>query len=441
MIWNSDDFGHQLANQNNRTILQAHPPRTMTPTPRATVLLLLHTLLLLPSIPLPSPALALALAIGPPGRTGVRASWFDLAEAGGRDDLGLVAPPRSGHVAFRTADGRCRIFGGYAEEEEVEEGGDPIRRAVNDMWEWGGAVPGGGWRRVGGGEDGAEPGPRLAAAAAVADGAPHLFGGWDPQIPGTGGVILDTVHRLEPGTDRWDALAGPGSALPGGPSSRHVALSLPGGKGALVHDHRCAGHVLVFEGGRFRRQPTAGTAPSSRGLHAAAMAGEAALVFGGAAQGGEMSCEAFALDTASWTWTPIALADGAPRPSPRAAPCLCALSDGLVLLFGGAETGAGGTGLNPRGDVWALRFDAERGTGEWELLVDDGGGGTGDGAPPGSPPPRNAATMSEIELVEEAFPEGDPPAEGEQRRCFLLQGGWAPFRRTWSDCYVLAVSH
>jgi len=49
--------------------------------------------------------------------------------------------------------------------------------------------------------------------------------------------------------------------------------------------------------------------------------------------------------------------------------------------------------------------------------------------------------MSEIELVEEAFPEGDPPAEGEQRRCFLLQGGWAPFRRTWSDCYVLAVSH
>ena len=70
-----------------------------------------------------------------------------------------------------------------------------------------------------------------------------------------------------------------------------------------------------------------------------------------------------------------------------------------------------------------------------------GGGGTGDGAPSGRPPPRNAATMSEIEHVEEAFPEGDPPAEGEQRRCFLLQGGWAPFRRTWSDCYVLAVSH
>jgi hypothetical protein len=52
------------------------------------------------------------------------------------------------------------------------------------------------------------------------------------------------------------------------------------------------------------------------------------------------------------------------------------------------------------------------------------------------PPGRNAATLTEIDaknMLPDASTFGDS-------RCYLLQGGWAPFRKTFNDVYVLRIS-
>ena len=245
-----------------------------------------------------------------------------------------------------------------------------------------------------------------------------MLGGWDPQTEGTGGIILDTIHKLVVSSGKWQEL---GSPLPDGPTSRHVSLTLPGSKKALIHNHRCTDHVLILDGDSdiIREQATTGTAPSSRGLHAAAMAGKYAVIFGGAAKDGVMSNEVFLLDTESWDWTPVQL-ETEECPSPRAGACMCQYSDNCVLLFGGAETTE--VGLNPKGDVWALQFDAQQGTGRWNLVLDETSGED-------APAPRNAATLSKIE-----------PINDKGGSFYLLSGGWAPFRETWNDCFVLRVS-
>ncbi len=78
---------------------------------------------------------------------------------------------------------------------------------VNGLWEfalyqestdWG-------WTKFPQGDDDGVyvPGPRLATALATVprsdDGSTKavLLGGWDPQTPGTGGVILDVVSMLD----------------------------------------------------------------------------------------------------------------------------------------------------------------------------------------------------------------------------------------------------
>jgi Galactose oxidase, central domain len=248
-------------------------------------------------------------------------------------------------------------------------------------------------------------------------GSLYLLGGWDPQTQGTGGIILDTVHKLDmEETGEWTALP---TALPNGPTSRHITLKFQESK-AFLHNHRCSDHVWILdaETDSFTKQPTKGTAPSSRGLHCATMASDnVAVIFGGAAKDGVMSNEAFLLDTSTWKWTPIETDDG-PCPTPRAGASLCCYNNFCVILFGGAETSE--MGLNPRGDVWALHFDAESGKGQWELLLPDDDSKTG-------PEPRNAATLSPIQ-----------PLNG-RGTCFLLTGGWAPFRQTWNDCFVLRV--
>jgi hypothetical protein len=246
--------------------------------------------------------------------------------------------------------------------------------------------------------------------------SPYLLGGWDPQSQGTGGIILDTVHKLNMQTGEWTALS---TVLPDGPTSRHVALKFQDSK-AFIHNHRCTDHVWILnaETDSFIRQPTTGTAPSSRGLHCATMASDhVAVLFGGAAKEGVMSNEAFLLDTTTWKWTRVEL-DDAPCPTPRAGASLCCYRDDCVVLFGGAE--ATETGLNPRGDVWALQFNADSGKGHWELLLPDDNN-TG-------PEPRNAATLSPIQPL------------NDNGKSFLLTGGWAPFRKTWNDCFVLCVS-
>ena len=210
-------------------------------------------------------------------------------------------------------------------------------------------------------------------------------------------------------------------------------MSLPDGN-ALIHNHRCIDHVLICSDSKFRKQAVTGQAPSSRGLHAATMAGLHVVIFGGAEQSGTMNNEAYVLDTHSWEWKQIQIENTDCAPCPRAAPCLVTINDSCVLLFGGAEATA--SGLNPRGDLWALHFDAVGGTGRWELLIDDDGGGTSTFE--GCPPPRNAATLSEIEQLEEGW--NEPSQEGEVRKCFVLQGGWHPFVRTYNDNFVLSIS-
>lgn len=248
--------------------------------------------------------------------------------------------------------------------------------------------------------------------------------------------------------------------IPDGPTSRHIAvsISLPldndnnnnnKNNCALIHNHRCTDHVVLFQNGTFRKQPTSGDAPSSRGLHAATMLDDNRLiVFGGAAQNGKMSNELFVLDLHTWKWTKISFGDNEndnKMPSPRAAPCLASLSDGCVILFGGAE--ATEQGLNPRADLWCFDIDIGKGddnddcddtctTGTWSLLLDDGDG----------PPPRNAATLMPIEadsikkILGSDFVENDNvTCNSGNKKYFLLQGGWAPFVKTWSEPSILSI--
>eukprot|EP00586_Coscinodiscus_wailesii_P012209 CAMPEP_0172500416 /NCGR_PEP_ID=MMETSP1066-20121228/137996_1 /TAXON_ID=671091 /ORGANISM="Coscinodiscus wailesii, Strain CCMP2513" /LENGTH=309 /DNA_ID=CAMNT_0013274633 /DNA_START=100 /DNA_END=1026 /DNA_ORIENTATION=+ len=266
--------------------------------------------------------------------------------------LKTISPPRSGHVSFRVDDDDALYtFGGYAETID-EKTGDVRRYVTNDLWRWNSRS---GWEEV---VQSDAPGPRLASAAAVVNNRPVLFGGWDPQTPGTGGIILDTIHRYDPSRAAWTHFP---STIPQGPTSRHVALSLSCGTRAVLHNHRCLDHVLLYDDDdeTITIRPTSGTAPSPRGLHAAAMSAgnDKMVVFGGAAQDGSMSNEVFVLDIATWTWTAVDCGgDGEGRgwPSPRASPCLCAWSEEKFLLFGGAETSSDGGGLTPLNDLWCL---------------------------------------------------------------------------------------
>ena len=355
----------------------------------------------------------------------IDAKWTDLSR-----QVEAPSPPRSGHVAFASSDEPYspQIFGGYAEEKDGATG-EITRYATNDMWKWCGYDKG--WSKVDYGKENVMPQPRLAAAMCLVNDRPVLFGGWDPQTPGTGGVILDILEEFDVKRKAWNRIEG--VHIPDGPTSRHVALSLPDGN-ALIHNHRCTDHVLIYSGSDFLKQPVTGQAPSSRGLHAATMAGSNALIFGGAEQSGTMNNETFVLDTHTWEWKKIQTENTDCAPCPRAAPCLVTINDSCVLLFGGAEATA--SGLNPRGDLWVLHFDAVGGTGRWELLIEDDGGGTSTFE--GCPPPRNAATLSEIEQLEEAW--NEPSQEGEVRKCFVLQGGWHPFVRTYNDNFVLSIS-
>ena len=219
-----------------------------------------------------------------------------------------------------------------------------------------------------------------------------------------------------------------------------MELSLSSGSCALVHNHRCTDHVLLFQNGTFRKQPTSGDAPSSRGLHAATMLDKNRMIlFGGAAQDGKMSNELFVLDIRTWKWKKMKFDDGGDdddehpvMPSPRAAPCLASLTDGCVILFGGAE--AKEQGLNPRADLWCFEIDddGDGDSGAWSLLLDDDKG----------PSPRNAATLMvmDTQSVETILGNGEISDCGScNKKYFLLQGGWAPFKVTFSEPSILSV--
>jgi hypothetical protein len=356
--------------------------RTMIAGPRSLVLLLLAMVF------------EKGVALASPHRN-VQAEWSQ------RKDAAKITPKRSGHVSFTTHDGRLMVFGGYVEEEGEEHN----RYVVNDLWEWKKQ----GWQLVPQDEE-KLPCPRLVSAAAFVGKTPYMLGGWDPQTEGTGGVILDTIHKFKSKTNEWVLLDD--VTLPDGPASRHVCLTLTNNK-LLFHNHRCTDHIFLFDGKEFEKQTTTGTAPSSRGLHAATMLDDShALVFAGAAQGGSMSNECFVLDLCTWKWTQLKVDEAKDAPTPRASPCLCQFSAHCAIVFGGASVGD--AGLVPEGDVWALHIDVDYKNATWQLLSSDG------------PAPRNAATLNLIDCD-----------EGSKE--YLLAGGWAPFVETHDDCFVLKV--
>mmetsp|Transcript_27039 Transcript_27039/g.40676 ORF Transcript_27039/g.40676 Transcript_27039/m.40676 type:complete len:443 (+) Transcript_27039:47-1375(+) len=376
------------------------------------------------------------------------AEWIDLQSLDASPPPGKIHPPRSGANTISSG-GKILTFAGYA-EEIVDADSGVERYVVNDLYEF---VPfqeessEWGWKqRIAASDDECSPGPRLAFAMAGLPSSPNAFvlGGWDPQVPGTGGVILDDVAMLNSDSLTWSKPTddkGKSSTIPDGPTSRHVAVALSD-ETICLHNHRCVDHVLLLQTSgeeqnkvQWVQQKTSGDAPSSRGLHCAAVMsssdGTNMCIFGGAAQNGLMSNEAFVLDTTTWKWTKIDCGENAP--APRAGACLCSLDDSTVLLFGGAMPTEGGLlGLN---DVWVLHVDdLETGKGRWECLIEhDSGDNDGSSV---FPPGRNAATLTEIDA--RTMLPGSTCTESD--KCYLLQGGWAPFRKTYNDVFVLRIS-
>jgi hypothetical protein len=161
------------------------------------------------------------------------------------------------------------------------------------------------------------------------------------------------------------------------------------------------------------------------------------VLFGGAAQSGEMSNEVFVLDTDTWAWEDCTCPrseDSNAVPSPRASPCFVALDEKSCILFGGASRTDEG-GLHGCSDTWLLELvESENNDGttttKWTQLVED----KSTQAPPG----RNAATLTPLlskSLVKEGENDGN-----DKSQYFLLSGGWYPFRTTYGDNFVLKVS-
>lgn len=321
------------------------------------------------------------------------------------------------------------VFGGYA---EVSKGGEFVRYPTNDLWKF---EPGEtSWKLVKASDlhvDGCDecnestvmPQQRLAAAAATIGDSAFIFGGWDPQTPGTGGVILDSISQFSASKGDW---MGPNLRTISLPetTSRHVTISISDDS-ILLHNHRCTDHVLLFQKDSssnkytLNRQATSGTAPSPRGLHAACkLRQNHVVVFAGAAQDQTMSNEVFVLNLSSWTWKKLAPST-ASVPVPRASPCMCPLDETTCIVFGGATPSS--TGLEGLNDLWLMKADIDGGSVAWEKLEVE----ESESIPPG----RNAATLMPVQLP-----------DFENCQCFLLSGGWFPFVTTHNDSFVLKVT-
>ncbi|KAL7501708.1 hypothetical protein ACHAXN_007526 [Cyclotella atomus] len=401
------------------------------------------------------------------------AEWINLLSP----DLGITAPnridpPRSGAVSFST-DKKLLTFGGYAEVASDADDAPPNRFVVNGLWEFApyqDASSAWGWTKVDQQKNSYIPGPRLATAMAFLPSSSQsvLLGGWDPQVPGTGGIILDDVSVLDVNTLQWSK---PTSVereskvltIPGGPTSRHIAVPLQMSnqnneveEAILLHNHRSEDHVLLLSLsnndksankksdqviGKWTRQPTSGDVPSSRGLHCAAQLNDSnsdtkhVVIFGGAAKDGNMSNEAFVLDINTWKWTKLSTTGD--QPSPRAGACLCSLDESTVILFGGAKKSE--TGLVGLNDVFALTINAKDGTGSWKCLIENTDvdeSNVGGSCPPG----RNAATLTKVHarsLIPDSLLMS---STSNAHQYFLLQGGWNPFRTTYNDAFILCIS-
>ena len=304
-----------------------------------------------------------------------------------------VGPQVSGHAASVDEDGRTLAYGGL-----MDGAGSPCTDELH-------AFGDGAWSKLETiGE--AKPGKRMYASSAVLDGAYYLFGGWDPEAPGTGGAFLDDAWRLDLGSLKWTAL----DALPCGPVSRHTSCTV--GNLILVHTFRS---TLVCDGDAVRMQPTTGEGPAGFSMCAAAPLGQhEMLVFGGSTKTQGMTGDAFVLDTRTWEWRKLRTVTGEAVPTPRGSSCAAPIDGRTCVIYGGAGLGgdgyAGGAGLTPFDETWTLHVDGDEAS--WtrlELGL--------------APPARVAASLSPL-------PSGE----------FLLHGGWTPLtKETFDASYVLKL--
>jgi Kelch motif/Galactose oxidase, central domain len=383
--------------------------------------------------------------------------WINLdsnCATNSNHNLNKIYPPRSGHVAF-ALENKVYVFGGYA-EESIDH-----RYPTNDLWvydpqEWDG------WQLVHKSATCTSPTPdssgskteipqrRLAAAAVTCqfpgekEKAGLVLGGWDSQEAGTGGIILQDVQAYSDHgictTKSWKKL----SLDLQQPTSRLCAVTLNNSHQVLVHNHRCVDHVLIvdLQSSQLIRQPTSGISPSPRGLHVCVLLPNTnkMVLFGGAAQDGNMSNDVFLLDTDMWKWQKLdnaIMEEGTdtPRPSPRASPCMVAIDESTCILFGGACRSEQGQ-LHGCNDTWLLKLedgiDGCTQSCHWTNLNDDGS----KNAPPG----RNAATLTPLGTRPVILGESNADADNENTRYFLLSGGWYPFRTTYNDNFVLMIT-
>eukprot|EP00908_Phaeocystis_cordata_P025202 Transcript_7650.p1 GENE.Transcript_7650~~Transcript_7650.p1 ORF type:complete len:347 (-),score=93.41 Transcript_7650:264-1241(-) len=298
-----------------------------------------------------------------------------------------VGPRVSGQAAAVDANGRVLAYGGL-----TNGAGSPT---TNELWAYDKSV----WTKI---ESSGGPGQRMYAASAVLGDKFFLFGGWDPEAPGTGGSFLDESWRLDLKTLEWAQL----TALPGGPVSRHTACSV--GDKIVIQTFRgtvlCDGEAVV-------EQPTTGEAPLGFSMSAAAPLGEhEMLLFGGSTKNQGMTADAYVLDTRTWAWRKLTAAGAAP--TPRGSACAAAVDDNTCVVFGGAGLGgggyAGGAGLTPFDETWTIKVEGDNAV--WTRLDL--------GAPPA---PRVAASLSRL-------------SSGE----LLLHGGWTPTtKETFEESHVL----
>ena len=355
----------------------------------------------------------------------IKAKWINLLKS--NTSLQKITPPRSGHVSFTTKSEKSNnvyTFGGYVEEEAIN------RYASNDLW----TLSSNGWVEID--QYGDVPNVRLASACAAMNNKAFLFGGWDPQKVGTGGVILDSIHEFDMDANNWTYKCD----FPDGPTSRHVAISLPHKQQILIHNHRCIDHVLLYDikDNKVIKQAISGDVPSSRGLHVACLLDDQTIVlFGGAAQNGQMSNEVFILNIDTWAWDKIDLASDC-SPAPRASPCMCVVNEDTLILYGGAEYVSNNDGSNMlygHADTWSLCINKQNKSAQWELLIPEDENNE-------IPPGRNAATLSQTskETILEMIQDDVDNEFDDDAFYYILHGGWKPFQKTFNDMFVLKVT-
>jgi len=304
---------------------------------------------------------------------------------------GVIGPRVSGHAAAADALGNVFVFGGLS-----GSAGSPTTDA---LWVYKDKR----WDKLD--PSGKGPGPCMYSAAAVLDSSFFVFGGWDPEAPGSGGTFKEEVWSLDINKMKWMKM----EPLPCGAISRHTACTV-GGR-IIVHSFR---GVVVYESGSMLEQATTGDVPVGLSMCAAVPLGDhEMLLVMGSTKNQAMSADSYVLDTRTWEWRRLR-PTGDALPSPRASVCAAAIDCTTCVVFGGAGLGGGGyeggAGLVAFDETWKLRVEGNEAI--WERLQSDV-----------VPAARVAASLVAL---------------GNER--LLLQGGWDPASKiTYDRHYVLTL--